>query len=55
MKKVTASMYGKSIRLSDAVACYNVCNGRHKSRVETVLKAWYDAWDRDENSRHMEQ
>jgi len=38
MKKVAAFMYGKSIRLSDAVACYNVCNGRHQSRVETVLK-----------------
>ena len=48
-------MYGNSVRLSDAVACCNACNGRHQIRVKTVLKAWYDAWDRDENRIHMEQ
>ena len=45
MKKV-AFMYGKSVRLSDAVACYNAWK---------LLKAWYDAWDMDENRSHMEQ
>ena len=55
MKKVAAFMYGNSVRLSDAVTCYNACNGRHQRRVEIVLKAWYDAWDRDENRSHMEQ
>ena len=48
-------MYGNSIRLSDAVGCYKACNGRHQNRVETVLRAWYDEWDRDVNQRHMEQ
>ena len=28
--------------------------GRHQRRVETVLSAWYEAWDRDENRSHME-
>jgi hypothetical protein len=55
MKKVAAFMYENSVRVSDAVACYNACNGRHQSRVETVLKAWYFVWDRDENRSHMEQ
>jgi len=55
MKKVAAFMYGNSVRLSDVVACYNACNLRHQRRLETVLKSWYDAWDRDENSRHVEQ
>jgi len=55
MKKVAAFMYGNSVRLSDALACYNACNGRHQSRVETVLKALYNAWDSNETGRHMEQ
>jgi len=54
-KKVAAFMYGNSVRLSDGVACYNACNGRHQSCVETVLKTKYDVWNRNENSRHMEQ
>jgi hypothetical protein len=49
MRKEAAFVYGNSVRLSDAVACYNACNGRYQRRVETVLKAWCDAWDRDEN------
>ena len=40
MKQVAAFMYGNSVGLSDAVACYNACNGRHQRRVETVLNAW---------------
>jgi hypothetical protein len=39
IKKVEAFMYGNNVRLSDAVACYNACNGRHQSRVETALMA----------------
>ena len=30
MKKVAAFMYGNNVRLSDAVACYNVFNGDHR-------------------------
>ena len=37
------------------MTCYNECNGRHQSRVENVLKAWYFVWDRGENRSHMEQ
>ena len=37
------------------MACYKACNGRHQSRVETMLRAWYGVWDRDVNQRHMEQ
>ena len=55
MKKVAAFMYGNNLRLSDVVACYNACNGRHQSRVETVLRAWYDVWNRDVNQSHKEQ
>jgi hypothetical protein len=39
MKKVAAFMYGKNVRLSDAVGCYNACNDRHQIRVEMALKA----------------
>ena len=42
MKKVAAFMYGNNVRLSDAVACFNACNG-----VETVLRAWCDVWDKE--------
>ena len=52
---VAAFMYGNNVRLRDAVVCYKACNGRHQSSVETVLRAWYDVWDRDVNQRHMEQ
>jgi len=55
MKKVAAFMYGNNVRLSDAMACYKACNGRHQSRVETVFRAWYNVWDRDVNQRHKEQ
>jgi hypothetical protein len=55
MKKVAAFMYGNNIRLSDAVACYKVSNGRNQNCVETVLRSWYDVWDRDVNHRHKEQ
>ena len=55
MKKVAAFIYGNNVRLSDAVGCYKACNGRHQSSVETVLRSWYDVWDRDVNRRHMEQ
>jgi hypothetical protein len=54
MKKVAAFMYGNKVRLSDAVGCYNVCKGRHQSRVETVVKAYF-VWDRNVNQRHKEQ
>ena len=54
MKKVAALIYGNNVRLSDAIACYNTCNGRHQSRVETVLRAWYDVWDKDVNQSHKE-
>ena len=54
-KKVAAFMYGNSVRLCEAVACYNACKGRHHSLVEKALKTWYDMWDRDENGRHMKQ
>ena len=54
MKKVAAFMYRNNVRLCDAVACYEACNG-HQIRVETVLRAWYDVWDRDVNQRHMKQ
>jgi hypothetical protein len=37
------------------VACYKACNGRHHSCVETILRAWYDVWDRDVNKRHKQQ
>ena len=53
--KVAAFMYGNDVRLSDAMACYNACNGRRQSRVETVLRAWYFVWDRDVNQSHKEQ
>ena len=55
MKKVAAFMYGNNVRLSDAVACYKACNGRHQSCVETVLRAWYDVWDMGVNQRRKEQ
>ena len=54
MKKEAAFMYGNNIRLSDSVACYNACNGRHQSRFEKVLKAWYLVWDRDVSQSHKE-
>ena len=41
MKKVAAFMYGNHVRLSDAVACYKACNGRHECLVESLLRAWY--------------
>jgi len=55
MKKLAAFMYGNNVRLSDAVDCYKACNGRHQSCVETILRSWYDVWDRDVNQRHKEQ
>jgi len=55
MKKAAAFMYGNNVGLSDAVACYNACNGRHQSSVETVLRVWYFVWDRDVNQCHKEQ
>jgi hypothetical protein len=39
MKKEAAFMYGNSVRLCDAVACYKACNGRHQNGVETILRA----------------
>ena len=53
--KVAAFMYRNNVRLSDAVACYKACNGCHQRCVETVLRAWYDVWDRAVNQRHKEQ
>ena len=55
MKNVAAFMYGNDVRLSDAVACYNACIGRHQSSVETALRAWCFVWDRDVNQSHKEQ
>ena len=55
MKKVAVFMYGNNVRLSDAVACYNACNGRHHSSVETVLRACFVMWDTDEFQSHKEQ
>ena len=54
MKKVAAFMYGNNLKLSDAVACYKACNGRHQA-VLKLLRAWNDVWDRDVNQRHKEQ
>ena len=54
MKKV-AALCREKVRLCDAVACYNACNGRNQSRVETALRAWHVVWDRDVNQSHSEQ
>ena len=54
MKKVAAFMYGKSVRLCDALSCYNACNGRHLNRLESVLKPSYLAWDREENRTNIQ-
>ena len=43
VKHVAAFMYGNNVRLSDAVACYNACNGRNQRGVETEMRAWYDS------------
>ena len=43
MKKIAAILYGKKVRLSDAVACYNACTGRHKEQDYSMLlkcQAW---------------
>ena len=55
MKKVAAFLYRNNVRGSDAVACYNASNGLNQRRVETMLKARYFVWDRDEYQRHKEQ
>ena len=52
-KKVAAYMYG-NVRGSEAVACYNACNGLHRRRLQTMLNAWYFVWDRDEYQRHKD-
>ena len=33
--------------LSDAVLCYNSCNGMHRRYVDSSLQEWYELWDRD--------
>jgi hypothetical protein len=48
IRRVAAFMYGNCVTVSDAVACYNACNGLHRRYVESSLKAWYQAWNRDE-------
>ena len=55
VKHIAAFMYGNNVRLSDAIACYNACNGRQQKGVETEMRAWYDTWDIQVNRRHMEQ
>ena len=45
VKQVAAFMYGNNVRLSDAVGCYNACNGRYQRGVETEMRACYDEWD----------
>ena len=54
IKRVAAFVYGNNVRVSDAVACYKSCNGMYQSYVETSLKAWYFAWDRDDYQSHKE-
>ena len=55
VKHVATFMYGNNVRLSDVVACYDACNGRHQRGVETEMRAWYDTWDIQVNRRHLEQ
>ena len=55
IKRVAAFMYGNYVTVNDAVACYNACNGMHRSYVDSSLKAWYQGWDRDENEGHEER
>ena len=45
----SGSVYvGNYVTVSDAVMCYNSCNGTHRGYVDSSLQAWYDSWDRDE-------
>jgi hypothetical protein len=52
---VAAFMYGNNVRLSDAVGCYNACNGRQQRGIETEMRACYDNWDIQVNRRHIER
>ena len=55
VKQVAPFMYGNKERLSDAVGCYNACNGLYQRGVETEMRACYDEWDVQVNPRHMER
>ena len=55
VKQVAVFMYGNNVRMSDAVGCYNACNGRYRRGVETEMRACYDEWDIQVNRRHMER
>ena len=48
MWRVAAFMYGNYVTVSDAVLCYNSCNGMHRRYVDRSLQEWYELWDRDE-------
>ena len=44
IRRLAAFMYGNYVTVSDAVACFNACNGMNRSYVDSSLKVW----DRDE-------
>ena len=47
IRRVAAFMYGNYVTVSDAVLCYNSCNGMHRRYVDSSLQEWYEMWDRD--------
>jgi hypothetical protein len=55
IKRVAALMYGNYVTVSDAVDCYNSCNGMLRSYVDRSPKTWYHLWDRDKNKIQKER
>jgi hypothetical protein len=47
IRRVAAFMYGDYVTVSDAVLCYNTCNGMHRRYVDRSQQEWYELWDRD--------
>ena len=41
IRRVAGFMYGNYVTVSDAVLCYNSCNGMHRGYVESSLQEWY--------------
>ena len=55
IKRVVAFIYVNRLKVSDAVVCYNACNGMHTSYVETSMHELYSVWVRNPYEPHKER
>ena len=55
VRVVSAFMYGNRVPLSNAIRCFQACNGGRLLFIDITMHEWYFIWDRNPYKLHKEE